>query len=566
MIAGLASLIITLGAIILVIRRIAVGRRGGIDFGDEVKDFFQYLLLLILIIIVNTGISGLISYALGSDKRLIANEDLLARDSAFVVVATPLLIAVSLWTRRTLERDEASRESFALLLYLSAIQVIAFASFATSSYSYLLEFADNGTILGQDLGSATLWLITLIFHFRMTEKRLTPMRSQLPFLLVSGISVIVTIVAGARIIRAMMVEFLPFSETLLTTAGPNEITRGLILGIIAIPIWYLYWLINQSHAAPSQLWNVYVLIVGVGGSLVATLVSSSIIFYDALVWFFGDPATNAAWAHFDRVPSAVGALIGTLISFTYHSRVLAGHHGSEEGEIGRIYRYLLAAIGLVTAAVGAVTLIVSIVESFVDENQLVGRSPMNSLLLGLTLLAVGLPVWFVLWRRIDQRIDEDETHEIPAISRKVYLFTLVGVSAVAVVASTLTVTVQIFQGLFGGDLGGASLREMSYAISILIVGLVAGITHLQIIRHERTITAPKERTHKFLLLIGPADKGLARELERSTGARVEILESLDGLATKWDREKISSLLKSNTGSEIALIADEGQIRAIPIKR
>ena len=498
----------------------SVGRRGGIDFADEVKDFFQYLLLLILIIIVNTGISGLISYALGSDKRLIANEDLLARDSAFVVVATPLLIAVSLWTRRTLERDEASRESFALLLYLSAIQVIAFASFATSSYSYLLEFADNGTILGQDLGSATLWLITLIFHFRMTEKRLTPMRSQLPFLLVSGISLIVTIVAGARIIRAMMVEFLPFSETLLTTAGPNEITRGLILGIIAIPIWYLYWLINQSHAAPSQLWNVYVLIVGVGGSLVATLVSSSIIFYDALVWFFGDSYTNAAWAHFDRVPSAVGALIGTLISFTYHSRVLAGHHGSEEGEIGRIYRYLLAAIGLVTAAVGAVTLIVSIVESFVDENQLVGRSPMNSLLLGLTLLAVGLPVWFVLWRRIDQRIDEDETHEIPAISRKVYLFTLVGVSAVAVVASTLTVTVQIFQGLFGGDLGGASLREMSYAISILIVGLVAGITHLQIIRHERTITAPKERTHKFLLLIGPADKGLARELERSTGARV----------------------------------------------
>lgn len=566
MIAGLASLIITLGAIILVIRRIAVGRRGGIDFADEVKDFFQYLLLLILLIIVNTGLSGLISYALGSDKRLIANQDLLARDSAFVVVAAPLLIAVSLWTRRTLERDKESRESFALLLYLSAIQVISFAYFATSTYSYLLDFAENGTILGQDLGTALLWLTTLIFHFRMTEKRLTEVRAQLPYLLISGISLVVTIVSAARIVRALMVEFLPFSETILTTAGPNELTRGLILGIISLPIWYLYWYINQSQSEPSQLWNIYVLIVGVGGSLVATLVSSSIVFYDILVWFFGDPDTNAAWAHFDGLPSAVGALLATLLTFAYHSRIIARHHDAEEGEIGRIYRYLLAAIGLVTASVGAVTLVVSIVESLVEESQLVGRSPTNSLLLGLTLIAVGLPVWFVLWRRINLRIEENPAHEVGAISRKVYLFTIVGVSAVAVVASTLTITVQLFQGLFGGDLGGSSLRNMSYAISILIVGLAAGVTHLQIIRHERTIVGPKEKSHKFLLLIGPADKGLARELERSTGARVEIVESLDGLATKWDREKIESLLKSNKDAEIALIADAGEIKAIPIKR
>ena len=566
MIAGLASLIITLGAIILVVRRIAVGRRGGIDFADEVKDFFQYLLLLILLIIVNTGLSGLITYAFGSDKRLIANEDLLARDSAYVVVATPLLVAVSLWTRRTLERDQESRESFALLLYLTAIQVVAFASFATNAYGYFIELAEDGAILGEDLGSALLWLVTLIFHYRMTSRRLAPIRAQLPFLLLSGISLVVSIVAIARIVRGLMVEFLPFAETILTTSGPNEISRGLILGLIAIPTWYFYWLINQSHAQATQLWNIYLLIIGVGASLVAALVSTSIIFYDVLVWFFGDPNTNAAWAHFDGVPSAAGALVGTLISFAYHSLILQRHHDAEEGEIGRIYRYLLAAIGLVTAAVGAVTLVVSIVESFIEENLLVGRSPQNALLLGLTLLAVGLPVWLAMWRKISQLVATDATHELTSISRKVYLFTIVGVSAIAAVASILTITVQIFQGIFGGDLGGTSLREMSYAISILVVGLVAGIAHIQIIRHERTIVAPKEKTHKFLLLIGPADKGLARELERATGARVEFLESLDGLATEWDREKIAILLKNSKDAEIALIADSGQIRAIPIKR
>jgi hypothetical protein len=566
MIAGLASLIITLGVIVLVVRRIAVGRKGGIDFAEEVKDFFQYLLLLILILIVNSGLSGLINYVLGSDKRLIANEDVLARDSAFVVVATPLLIVTALWTRRTLERDDDSKESFALLLYLTAIQIIAFASFATSGYRWLLALIDDGTVFGADFGSTFLWLATLGFHYRMSSHRLPKDRVQVPYLLLSAISLVVSIVAAARVLRALMVEFLPFSETILTTTGTNELTRGLVTALIAIPTWYFYWFTDRTRAHTSQLWNIYLLLVGVGGSLVATLVSSSIIFYDALVWFFGDTNTNAAWVHFDRIPGAVGTLIATLISFAYHSRVLASHHESEEGEIGRIYRYLLSGIGLATTSVGAVTFVVSIVETFAQDDLLVGRSPRNSLLLAITLLVVGLPVWQILWRRISLHINQDPEREIAAISRKVYLFTVVGISAIAVVASALTITVQIFQGLFGGDLGGSTWRETSYAISILVVGILAGLFHLQFIRRERALSGPKSKTHRFLLMIGPADKPLARELERSTGARVEIVESLDGLATVWDREKVRLLLAENKEAELALIADSGQIKAIPIKR
>jgi len=566
MIAGLASLIITLGVIVLVVRRIAVGRKGGIDFAEEVKDFFQYLLLLILILIVNSGLSGLINYVLGSDKRLIANEDVLARDSAFVVVATPLLIVTALWTRRTLERDDDSKESFALLLYLTAIQIIAFASFATSGYRWLLALIDDGMVFGADFGSTFLWLATLGFHYRMSSHRLPKDRVQVPYLLLSAISLVVSIVAAARVLRALMVEFLPFSETILTTTGTNELTRGLVTALIAIPTWYFYWFTDRTRAHTSQLWNIYLLLVGVGGSLVATLVSSSIIFYDALVWFFGDTNTNAAWVHFDRIPGAVGTLIATLISFAYHSRVLASHHESEEGEIGRIYRYLLSGIGLATTSVGAVTFVVSIVETFAQDDLLVGRSPRNSLLLAITLLVVGLPVWQILWRRISLHINQDLEREIAAISRKVYLFTVVGISAIAVVASALTITVQIFQGLFGGDLGGSTWRETSYAISILVVGILAGLFHLHFIRRERALSGPKSKTHKFLLMIGPADKPLARELERSTGARVEIVESLDGLATVWDREKVRLLLAENKEAELALIADSGQIKAIPIKR
>ena len=566
MIASFASLIITLGVIVLVIRRIAVGRRGGVDFADEVKDFFQYLLLLILILIVNSGLSGLIGFVADSEKRLIGNEDVLARDSAFVVVATPLLVAVSLWTHRTLERDEDSRESFALLLYLSLIQVIAFGNFAISAYRWILEITDGGSLITNDSGSAIIWLATLFFHYGMSKNRLSESRIQLPFLLLSGISLVVGVFGIARIIRGLMVEFLPFAETIVSTSGADELTRGLILTLIAVPTWYSYWIIDQARATASQIWNIYLLIVGVGASLVAALTSISIIFYDTLVWFLGDTNTNASWIHFDRVPGATGALLATLITFSYHSRVLREHHDSEEGEIGRIYRYLLAAIGLGTSAIGAVTLVVSLVESLVRDDLLVGRSPRNALLLAITLLLVGLPLWQIVWRQINHRISTHRVAEISSIARKVYLFTVVGVSAIAAVVSILTITVQIFQGLFGGDFGGATVREISYAISIFAVGLIGGLSHLRIIQRERKETGPSTRTHKSLLLIGPADRAFARELERSTGARVEIVESLDGYATSWDREKVLSLLRENQKPDLALIAESGEITAIPIKR
>ncbi|MGA0866064.1 MAG: DUF5671 domain-containing protein [Candidatus Nanopelagicaceae bacterium] len=566
MIAGFASLIITLGIIVLVIRRIAVGRRGGVDFADEVKDFFQYLLLLILILIVNSGLSGLIGYVSDSGKRLIANEDLLARDSAFVVVATPLLVAVAFWTHRTLERDEQSRESFALLLYLALIQVIAFANFATSAYRWILEIADGGSIITNDSGSAIIWLSTLFFHYGMSKNRLSESRIQLPFLLLSGISLVVGIFGIARIIRGLMVEFLPFAETIVSTSAGDEITRGLILCLIAIPTWYSFWIIDQARTSTSQLWNIYLLIVGVGASLVAVITSISIAFYDTLVWFFGDANTNASWIHFDRIPGATGALIATILAFSYHSRILGQHHDSEEGEIGRIYRYLLSAIGLGTSAIGGVTLVVSLVESFIKDDLLVGRSPRNALLLAITLFLAGLPLWQLTWKRINDRIASDRSVELNSIARKVYLFTVVGVSAIAAVVSILTITVQIFQGLFGGDIGGGTVREISYAISIFAVGMIGGLTHLRIIQKERAESRPRTRSHKSLLLIGPADRSLARELERSTGARVEIVESLDGFDTTWDREKVLALLRENQKPELALIAESGEIKAIPIKR
>lgn len=565
MIAGFTSLIITLGVIVLVIRRIAVGRRSGVDFADEVKDFFQYLILLILIVIVNTGLSGLFAYAFGADKRLIANQDLLARNSAYVVVATPLLIALSLWTKRTLERDEDSRKSFALLLYLTLVQIISFGVFATAGYNWLLELVERRSLMGEDFGSVLIWLATLVFHYRMSQERLGE-RRQLPFLFLSGIALILTIVATARLIRGLMIELLPFAETLLTTAGPNELVRALILTLIALPTWYFYWLRNEAQAEATQLWNIYLLIIGIAGSLVTAIVSVSIIFYDILVWFLGDTSTNAAWIHFDGLPAATGALVGGLLSFAYHSRILGIHHDAEEGEIGRIYRYLLSAIGIVTTAVGAVTLMVSIVESLIQESQLVGRSPRNALLLAITLLVAGFPLWRVLWTQIKERISANHTLELSSISRKVYLFTLVGVSAIAIVVSTLTIAVQIFQGLFGGDLGDSTLRETSYAISILIVGIMAGIFHLRIIQNERGSRQVSKRSHRYLLLIGPRDHLLERELARSTGARVEMIASHDGMPSDWDRGEIERILTEHPDQELALIADTGKVRAIPIQR
>jgi len=566
MIFGIISLLITVTVPLLIIRWFINRRSARRDFGDEIREIFQYLATLVLLVVVNTGLAGLLANLLPAPDRLVTDENLMARNTAFIVVGAPLLYFLARWNRRSLSSNSDENEGFALQLYFVIAPITALVITSVNAYQFVITSLTEKSVDGQGLAIGVVWSLTLALHYRISRKILSPERRQPSFLLAGAISLVLLVIGLARIIASITTTLLPFSGNTLVTTGPSELVRGTTLLAIAGIFWIAYWIFGERKGEESSLRSAYLLLIGIFAPLVAMLVGASVIFYQLLIWYFGDPKENSFWVHLSDIPAATGTLGASAVAFAYHQLTLRLHHHEKRSEVSRIYEYLLSAGGLVTSSIAVSIGLVSIVESFTSKVQVLGSSAMNTALLALTLFLVGLPLWIFFWRRIGMRVQTSTDAELGSPTRRVYLILILGVSGIGAIAALLTMVVRLFEGIFNADLGAATFRELAYPLSILLTTALVAIYHVNIFRHDRA-QAPKT-THelKYLLLIGPEDTQLKRLLERETGARIDLVRLADGFEGTWSEARVRSLIASNTYPELALIHDSQEYKIIPIQR
>ena len=113
-------LLVGLGVVAVVAVRRMTARGGGpATEGHAVRRLFQYLLLYALLVVVATGLSGLLGRLLSAPLAS-ADQSELARSVAFTVVGVPLFVLVALWSRRRLAVDPFESASPAWALYITA--------------------------------------------------------------------------------------------------------------------------------------------------------------------------------------------------------------------------------------------------------------------------------------------------------------------------------------------------------------------------------------------------------------------------------------------------------------
>ncbi len=107
-----------------------------------------------------------------------------------------------------------------------------------------------------------------------------------------------------------------------------------------------------------------------------------------------------------------------------------GGDGAEEepgiGTVRRLFYYGLAFVALMVAASGVILLVSGIVESLSGTRVLSGSE--TELALGLAMTLVGVPIWLLQWR-FAQRATEEFPAETRAISRRLYVYLVLGVAA-----------------------------------------------------------------------------------------------------------------------------------------
>jgi hypothetical protein len=568
LISGIVTLAIPVVLIIWAVRQF--GSRGGNQGLDarSVRRFFQYLLLYALLIVAAVGLADLLGM-LSREPALVSDDgSTLARTLTFTFVGLPIYTVLALWSRRTLRADSEERSALGWAFYATVAPLTALVVAMFALFEVVADALAGPRLDWPALARLIVWAAVWLVHRRLASRTLDETRLQ-GQLVIGAFIGLGTAIAGTvwllgASIDALLVE--PVADVLVRT--PPQLADAAATMVVGVPVWALYWIKGFANARRNTLWFAYVLLVGVGGSLVLAVVGGSIVLYQTLVWFLGDPAASRALQHFEGTPTAGALVVVGTLSWWYHRQALVGAT-PERTEVTRIYEYLMAGIALIAAAVGVAMVLVAFLEALLPAAVVeVGTSPKNSLLGGVTLLLVGSPLWWVFWSRITRATRQEGLEELGSPTRRIYLFVLFGLVGVAAVVAVLVAAFLGIQGVLQDGFDAQVLHSMRVALAILVTaGAVSGY-HWSIYRDDRSRTpAPTPpRGPRYVLLLGAPDGVVAGAVHRLTGARVEQWVRADGQAGPWVVEDVVAAVNESGSEAVAIVAGPSGLEPIALQR
>ena len=535
--------------------------------GHALRRIFQYLLLYGLSVVVAIGLTGLLGRLLEGATLVRSDQAELARSLAFTVVGVPLSAAVALWSRRKLADDTAEARSLGWASYVTAASLTCLLMTMTAAVSVLRWAAGLEGYSGRALAQVLVWggLWAALWWI---DGRVTPREHARVHHLTGSLIGLVTAATGLGGVLAGALRVLSGLDAgTVFTSGGNPILRGLATFVTGAAVWFVYWLRTAARDEREPLWLAYVLLAGVAGGLLSAVVAASTLVYTGLVWVLGEPRSTVAAEHFAAAPTATATVaVGTLV-WWYHQAVLKEPGTATRTEVTRLYEYLMAGIGLLAATGGLITLVAALIDALAG-NAFVGGSIVNTLLAGTTLLAVGGPVWWLHWREIQAATRAAGAEEVTSPTRRVYLYVLFGVGAVAAVVALVVAAYLLFQDIVSGTAGADTLRRMRFAIGALLSAPAIAGYHWTVRQDDRRHPSSTNMTPgpKFLLLVGPADRAIGREVARRTHGRVQTWTRTDNDAPTWTADDVMAAIGATTAEEIIVLSESGRLHAIPVHR
>ena len=286
-------------------------------------------------------------------------------------------------------------------------------------------------------------------------------------------------------------------------------------GIVSgLALWLAAWIPAQRVAFGAD--------IAERTSVARRLAVYFVIAVSALVVLFGLVATIApllARALGERITDAdLGRAIGSPLVFAgvfaavwwYHRRVIE-REARREAEAGsaagirRAYYYLIAAIGLAMAAIGAAGAIGAVGSGLL---RLMDHDPRETAT-WISLVLVGGPAWAFHWRAQQRRLDDDERR---SLQRRVYLYLAILGSVAAVLVFGSALLFNLLKGVLAFSFDLALWHDLWHFSVDTAVGAVALAWHFRLVRADRAALAAAglEETYHVTLVVKAADRAAAQ--------------------------------------------------------
>ena len=562
-------LLIMIAVVVLVIRKVSKRATSSSNTAQPVRLFFQYALAFGLFMIVTVGLAGLLSRALDVSNIVNADQSSLASNLAFVVVGGPLLAGIIIWLRNSLRENPSEGHGLIPTFFATLAAIVSLLVFLSSAIAALHNVISGDEVLGSTLGRTIVWGTALILVLKISNSVIPKNDFRIQYFVGSFITALAALIGLVQVLGGVLALLLSqqtfFDTQKLALVSPdNPIGIGLGTLVMSGALWIYYWIKNANTNKSDTLWLAYVLLAGVGGTLVIAITSLSISLYQFLVWFVGEPSSQNAGEHFASIPQSVATAFAGFLFWWYHKSLLPNE--SERTDVQRTYEYLVSAISLIASAIGISIVIVALIESLTSQVQLAGAGAINTLLGAGTVIVVAGPVWWHFWSRIQSiaRAESNAEHSSPV--RRIYLFLLFGVGGIVAIVSLITIVIQLFDGILSSNLGANTFSEMRFAIGILIsTGIVAGY-HWEIYRHEKSVEVSFATTATNVLLVGPTSPELIQKLKAATGAKVSFLQRADASELVWPTEHVIELVAQSKEHDLLILLEATGVKVVPVTR
>jgi hypothetical protein len=493
------------------------------------RRLIQYALLLALVVIAASGLSGLLE-RLFTSGAVLASTDVagLAQSLAFTLIGGPLALLLWWFVWRRLD-DEAERTSGGWGLYITAMYGISLIIFTTSFLGLATSFiGQRGNDWAPTLANSIVWAAIWAWHLWMWKhpKKPTAHLDDVRTVVGSVFGLLLGAGAGIAALGGLLdVAVRGFPLTVTVEPWWYSVLRSLVWAAGGAVVWWWHWFREGGRRFQTGLVDVIMIAVGIFAAGITALGGAGVVVFVLLRLAF-DRNNPMSELLEPLGPAMAGALVGALV-WRYHRAV------SVRRSPGTMRASLLvtSAVALAAAASGVGVVVNALLAAAVSP--LAGGATRTLLLGGISSLLVGGPVWWLAWKPLKQpRTAED----IPP-GRRIYLIAFFGVSAVVALVTLLVIGYRLFEFLLGDVTGGSLLDRIRAPFGLLVAaGLVAGY-HFALWRHDRVLLAAarpaRTRTIDAVTLVTaqPADaEALAAGIAEATGgARVTLwLRADDG--------------------------------------
>ncbi|MBN1374834.1 MAG: hypothetical protein JXA01_01625 [Dehalococcoidia bacterium] len=559
---------------------------------STVRRVFFYAMALVTLGILASGMWNLLSLALDTIKAgftLAEVGDIKPRLSlgiAMVVIGGPLWFLFWHAMLRQAERDKNEAGSALRVFFLNII-LIVFAFLVMVTLPVLLKWMLAGFPVEKfnHVSLATLMVSAIVwfYYWRISEKEeyTTPVAKTLRRWYAYGFSAAGLICLSVGLVQVLDAAFISlpiWQGKLVQSVFWNNATQNTIAWLLMGGLyWAFFWFNCVREDAGSSLRQVYFYLLTILGGALAGLIALTVTLHKVLYWAMGGDRDIVNYFQF--LGWSVPAVIVAFCIWFYHLWLAQEESAAERQHqlsARRVHYYLMSFLGLGTLVAGLIILLGIPLDWAVKAlNPAEVIEPdwwNNNLSLGISLLLVAIPIWWLYWQRITGSTEKEGLNERSARSRRIYLYVIIGASVVMIAADLVNIVYQLLNGILTGSLGLEALRNSRWSLQTVFIAIPLLIYHWQIARQDQQLGAEVSAARKSItVIIGDKRAPVIAVLEQRLGYKVRTVQYVGepvGEAPELsenDVEMLVSQVNASAARDIMLVLLEGRLLVLPYK-